>query len=396
MRIGTLVFVPFLLEIACGKSTSQTADIGSDANSLRTQPVSAVEPVVTKQAATQPTIPDMITIPAGEFRVGSAPTTSWRRARDEADLQPVRLEAFSIDRLPYPNDPTKEPRTNVSFAQATDLCAQEGKRLCSELEWERACKGTNAERLFPSGAHLSLEECDNDIHACESPEHVLQMGILFGEWTMSPGTRGLSPETRIFRGSEPRPEELHRHRCAARRAAIPTTESPYLGFRCCSGPQQNAQYPDESQAPRFRRLNIEIEEVRAMLRNVPDLRELADAFVLEDEESMAATVTRSGGSLRGWELAGGILQWSPRAGDSTWVITGRSHGHSILVIFYRLADETFLHGQSLLLLEEDSSIAVAFTPPSRHEIQWSSCWGCPGEGGTISLQEDGTLAILYR
>ena len=66
-------------------------------------------------------------------------------------LLPVELGPFEIDKLPYPNDPTKPARTGVSRDEARGLGQKEGARLCTELEWERACKGNDAD-LYAAGA----------------------------------------------------------------------------------------------------------------------------------------------------------------------------------------------------------------------------------------------------
>ncbi|MEM9071500.1 MAG: SUMF1/EgtB/PvdO family nonheme iron enzyme, partial [Myxococcota bacterium] len=336
----------------------------------------------------------MVSIPAGPFLAGSAPGVPWRRARDEADLVEVSLGAFRIDRLPYPNDPDQSPRTHVTANEAAALCDAEGKRLCSELEWERACKGGNAERLFPTGPNLDLETCANS--ACASPEDVLRMGVLAGEWTASSGNRGLEASTRIFRGAAPDAELLHRHRCAARRAAEPATLSANLGFRCCAGPVQTATYPEERDPARFRRMTPSQDELRAMLRSIPELAPWADDFVHEDAESMARALQDDDADLRGWELTGGPLRWSPRTGDVAWVLAGRSRGDALVAVLYTLPDGSFRHASSFVLRGENTPIAVAFTPPSRGELLWSPCWGCLGEGGAIRLREDGALTVSHR
>ncbi len=349
-------------------------------------------------AAAPPSPGEMVSIPASTLQVGSAPGTPWRQARDEADLVPVTLPAFRIDRLPYPNDPEEPPTVNVTQTEAAALCAEAGKRLCSELEWERACKGSEADRLFPTGSSLDLETCRADTTACASPEGVLQLGVIGGEWTSSPGNRGLDARTRIFRGAAPDHEQLHRHRCAARRAAAPTTQSPHLTFRCCAGPVPEASYPTERPLPRFRPLDESVERIRETLRQVPELAAWADDFAPETLETMTRAVEAGEGvpGLRGWQLAGGVLQWSPGPGERVWVLSGRSGSDAILAVLYPNHDGTFRHGSSFILRDEPTPIAVAFTPPSRQELLWSSCWGCLGEGGAIVLREDGTVTIQHR
>ena len=80
-------------------------------------------------------------ITAGTLLAGSSCDATPRITNEELPGTSVQLGEFNIDTYPYPNDPTKAPVTNVSRDEAAQMCASAGKRLCTELEWERACKG---------------------------------------------------------------------------------------------------------------------------------------------------------------------------------------------------------------------------------------------------------------
>src|SRR5690349_1560554 len=103
-----------------------------------------VEPVVPPRAPTPTATPAPVAVPAGEeiavpagtHAAGSMPGTLGRDPGSEADLIAVDVPAFSIDRLPYPNDPSLPARTGVDRTEAARLCDADGKRLCEELEWE--------------------------------------------------------------------------------------------------------------------------------------------------------------------------------------------------------------------------------------------------------------------
>ena len=58
-----------------------------------------------------------------------------------ADAGMVRIGDFLIDKYEYPNRKGTLPQVDISWTEARDLCLAEGKRLCSESEWEKACKG---------------------------------------------------------------------------------------------------------------------------------------------------------------------------------------------------------------------------------------------------------------
>lgn len=362
----------------------------------------AFEPAAIEPAAPAPAAPEAptlrageaVAIPAGVVLAGSRPGASGREPRDEADLVPVAVPAFSIDRLPFPNDPDQPPRTGVTQPEAAALCAEAGKRLCHELEWERACEGPDAARSFPTGDALDLAACAADPLACVTPEGVARLGTALGEWTASPGSRGLGADLYVFRGSSS--DELATHRCAARRGARSSTRGPSLGFRCCEGPAPELEYPTEARVARFTSVEADRERLRAVLAGMPEVARFASAFEPFDPEVMLRALPEGLTSLRGWELpTTPVLRWSPRAGEVVWVFAGRAGSDALLVVAHPLPDGRFVHGASYVITGEPGPIAFAFTPPS-DELLWSNAWGAAGQGGAIVVAEDSRITIVQR
>jgi formylglycine-generating enzyme len=70
-----------------------------------------------------------------------------RYAEPSRCLTPTReLMRFCIDRYEWPNRAGEKPRVLTRWADALELCASVGKRLCREPEWTFACEG---ERMTP-------------------------------------------------------------------------------------------------------------------------------------------------------------------------------------------------------------------------------------------------------
>ncbi|MFW5739318.1 MAG: hypothetical protein ACOC1F_03010, partial [Myxococcota bacterium] len=63
-----------------------------------------------------------IEIPGGAFVSGSTPGDRGRDPGLEPALEKVELGPFSIDRLPYPNDPDAPLKTDVTRKEAERLC----------------------------------------------------------------------------------------------------------------------------------------------------------------------------------------------------------------------------------------------------------------------------------
>jgi serine/threonine protein kinase len=60
-----------------------------------------------------------------------------------ANLVEAGRQRFCIDVYEYPGGKTI-PRTGVAWKEAAQLCASRGQRLCTDAEWERACRGKSS------------------------------------------------------------------------------------------------------------------------------------------------------------------------------------------------------------------------------------------------------------
>ena len=135
----------------------------------------------------------------------------------------------------------------MTWNTAKASCESKGKRLCTELEWERACKGPSNLR-FPYGNRWSSETCNTedeegvprqlasarDFKKCKSGYKVYMMSGNAEEWTADSYSSGSSNRV-VKGGAANRPDWASR--CAARRAQNPRTSATMLGFRCCADPR---------------------------------------------------------------------------------------------------------------------------------------------------------------
>jgi hypothetical protein len=131
----------------------------------------------------------------------------------------------------------------VTRARAAELCADAGGRLCTELEWERACKGT-ANTIFEYGNAYHQDRCGTGTEpalrpsglrvACRSDFGVRDLHGGAFEWTSSPWGRGTAPGYFAVRGGNGANGELV-GRCANAEPRPPETSAASLGFRCCAG-----------------------------------------------------------------------------------------------------------------------------------------------------------------
>ena len=345
------------------------------------EPVELVEPP-------PPATSSVVEIEGGELQVGSAPSERWRHPGAEADLITVEIPSFTIDRLPYPNDPERPARVGLDRAEAAELCEAEGKRLCHELEWELACQGTSPRR-YPSGDSFDLELCSIDQQACASPYGLLSLGVLAREWTASNGNRGLARDHAISRGGHSE-SPTHEHRCGARRALPQDTQSEFVGFRCCGGAApEGLRYPREPEREPLRSLPIDVEAIHTQLQNIEALREYAANFVPFTVEEMreileSESEERRSPPVEAWRIPEHpLLIWSPTPGEEVWVLAGRSGNTGMILVLHTTPNGALEHGASFLFEDDPAPIALAHLPVRPDELRWSKCWGCGGEGGTI-------------
>ena len=193
----------------------------------------------------------VVPIPVGKLTAGTACGDHPRLPSEELAAVPFDLGAFDIDVYPYPNDPTKPALTGVSQAEARAMCAARGRRLCTELEWERACKGPkntryeygdrfDAKRCSTSLGTVANQSAVGSLEGCKSEFGVFAMHGFVFEWTASAWGRGAQEGLFAQRGGFGNQPFAH-HRCSAVRAAGAEAKDASTGFRCCGGAENAAR-----------------------------------------------------------------------------------------------------------------------------------------------------------
>ena len=152
-------------------------------------------------------------IPKSEFTLGVNPNNEIIQFMSDATLslnaqpaQKVYLKPFFIDqfevtfesfhrfkpRFKYETKNHSEPIRGVSWYEADAYCLSQGKRLPTEVEWEKAARGSD-ERLFVWGDQFSQENANfgnqvRSIGSLPSDTSVYGVSDLNGnvsEWTAS-------------------------------------------------------------------------------------------------------------------------------------------------------------------------------------------------------------------
>jgi formylglycine-generating enzyme required for sulfatase activity len=192
--------------------------------------------------------------PEGMVAVGGGPFVYGDDGIPGSSSEKLWLRGFCIDRYEHPNRPGVEPTTSVTWLEAAALCQAQGRRLCTEYEWEKAARGEDG-LAYPYGGTFRQDACRySDLAqepayrtgthlACKSPCGAYDMSGGVWEWTAGPFSPAGSD--RVVRGGfNPRGLSLTA-RSAYRGQFPPLSKSPELGLRCCWTP------PGELRAPKL-------------------------------------------------------------------------------------------------------------------------------------------------
>lgn len=220
---------------------------------------------------------DWVTIPAGNFLLGSEPLQDVHMFEDELPQLCLYLDTYRISRVPvtnmqyklfidaaeypapphwdegeYPDAQKDYPVSNISWNDATAFCEWAGVRLPTEAEWEKASRGTDG-RLYPWGdTEPDSTRCNFDLTVGmavavgsypngASPYGVLDMAGNVWEWTATPwldnyedylaklAKQSEVANRRVLRGGGFR--DLEFIRCASRSWDLPNQRYRDLGFR---------------------------------------------------------------------------------------------------------------------------------------------------------------------
>src|SRR5690606_24386897 len=344
-----LVAPPLLFLMATSCTRERGPGPGAEAKpSARTAPSTRPPPHVALAG-------ERVEIPGGTFFAGSVPGEEGRLPRLEPRRRPVDLGPFRIDRLPYPNDPKQPPLVGVSRDEAQRKCAERGARLCTELEWERACKGPNSD-VFATGS-IWDPRCAREPLSCASGFDVLAMGTHLREWTASTlrtgSTKGADAVVRGAFGAA-----SGDHRCAGRRGENPETRADDLGFRCCAGAPNAAVVQEPKLGPTYRKVRLTADRLEAILSADPSTQAFAkDIKYFKEPEGAETVVARGHGNRQGMSFTVHPLLWNPAPGVEFLLVSARSgDALSFVVALSVLAEDEYRVAASFAMQNETGPV----------------------------------------
>lgn len=211
--------------------------------------------------------PAMAHIPEGAFQMGSNGGDLDESPQHEAILPDYCIDKYEVTNQEFieyeaghqsfaGSSAGNQPVTKVSWNAAAGYCAAKNKRLCSEEEWEKACRGPNAS-VYTYGDQFDMWTCwtgqtgSESIRigaydACSNEYGVHDMTGNVSEWTAAnydpyPGGSwegNMGNGYKVHRGGHWGADEK-KSRCS-QRGYITNADSGnnIVGFRCCSDTEQ--------------------------------------------------------------------------------------------------------------------------------------------------------------
>ncbi len=189
--------------------------------------------------------PNMIYVPGGPMIQGRM-HEDIHSMTAEPLARKVEVRGFLIDAFEYPNKMKGKPEFNVTYEKADQMCAEQGKRLCTETEWEKACKGPMNSiyaynTLGPVADQYDQEFCGAGLEdrglSGSRPDcrakwlgGPFDMSGNFREWTSTSPPN--NDDRRIVKGGM-REHPERGTRCAFRTDEGMTFTDGSMSFRCC-------------------------------------------------------------------------------------------------------------------------------------------------------------------
>ncbi len=253
-----------------------------------------------------------------------------RIADMELAAEPVAVGAFFIDQYLHPNEAGAMPTTNVSHADAEKLCAEAGKRLCTEVELERACKG-DANHAYMTGSRYDAAACDtgrtgdslspNGFHAgCVSPFGVHDLFGSAWSWTSSDFGRGTTGLVTIKGGNSSYGDVVAR--CANAQGEKPTRTLNKIGVRCCSGERNEKTVTLEvTRGVPLRYLLGDREHAAAFestIRALPSIRPGALSDARSSQAPEPADASKVAGPVPSEFVIERVWVWHPIGNEELW------------------------------------------------------------------------------
>ncbi len=165
-------------------------------------------------------------------------TSDTSGAEGDSVTHTLKLSAFCMDKWEYPNRVNDYPVVDKTWEEAAGLCSEQGKRLCSETEWERTCRDA-VDQEFPYAGKYDAKKCnaEGDIYTeaghnktCSGKLGIEDLSGNVSEWTST--AWGENYGDFVVRGGFW--QSGQNSSCSKRYSQSSKESQKSIGFRCCA------------------------------------------------------------------------------------------------------------------------------------------------------------------
>ncbi len=245
--IGVLILGAVGAFFAVREKPDPVADaIAKDDQLRRTVAAQTRSPSEAEMNAMTEMHPEMLYVPPGPFVMGRLHQEDVKVTASQSEplARIAKADGFFIDRFEFPNrlkdaeGAPVRPVAKATWDQAKEACETLGKRLCTEEEWEKACKGPG-NWIYAYGDTFDVEMCGKGVDEKYSLGDRDTCVSGYGVWGMSGGPRewtgtvaGSKGNRRVVKGGL-RANAERGSRCAFAVDEAGRYADATLSFRCC-------------------------------------------------------------------------------------------------------------------------------------------------------------------
>jgi hypothetical protein len=150
--------------------------------------------------------------------------------------------------------------------------------------------------------------------------------------------------------------------------------------------------PKVADKPAFRPFPMSDAAAARAFAQVPELVALAEPRLFD---AGAVTSIADAATPRDVVITSQPILYSPEPGAEFVVLTGKAQDMVFVVALYPLRDDKYRLASSFLMPKETAATALAYRPGERR-LSWTSCWGCPGREGLVTVLSDHRVRIVQR
>jgi hypothetical protein len=219
------------------------------------------------------------------------------------------------------------------------------------------------------------------------------------EWTDSEYRLPDNPVSRgqVIRGARPDGGRYER-RCADRSYRLPDKLSSQVGFRCCSGPRNEAEVTLETLKKPFQEVtDMAPEKFGKLVNAIPELSAVHGEAEMFGESDLDYVLLRRKIDPRksyvGYIFTTNPIWWRPMRGEELLAFSGYTGEDSFVAALYHLGEGRFKHAASMVVLGNTETSIKAPLPlilvagVDRDVLNWGPCWNC-SEGGAFYVEDE--------